>query len=78
MTQMKHIPEPVVMQREHERRRLSVEGKRTDDGSTCTLLAVHEIGGAWVLYPHGWGKFGVRLPGAHAETLARAILDGQR
>lgn len=66
--------EPVVMQRQNERGRLAVVGKRIDNGEMCTLLAVCEIGGAWLLYPHGWGTFGVRLAGTAAETLARGIL----
>lgn len=70
--------QPAIMQRQNERCRLLVDGKRTDDGARCELLAVHEISGAWCLYPHGWGKFGVRLPRDEAETLARAILDEPR
>jgi hypothetical protein len=71
--------EPVVMQRENERGRLSVAGKRTDNGETCTLVAVCEIGGTWVLYPHGAAQLGVRLAQEAAETLAAAIQpDGAR
>ena len=66
--------EPAIMQRENERRRLTMDGKRIDDRTRCTLLAVQEIGGTWVLYPHGWDKFGVRLERENAETLARGIL----
>jgi hypothetical protein len=62
------------MQRENERSRLTVEGRRTDDGSRCTLLVVHEVGGTWVLYPHGAAQLGVRLDGAAAATVAQAIL----
>lgn len=65
-----------IMQRENERGRLTATGKRTDDGARCELLAVHEVGGVWALYPHGWGKFGVRLTGEEAARLARGILGG--
>ncbi|MGH8573379.1 MAG: hypothetical protein ACREX8_12510 [Gammaproteobacteria bacterium] len=64
------------MQHEIEHSRMTAAGKRTDDGEQCTLLVVHETGGSWVMYPHGWGKFGVRLPKAEAVRVARAILDG--
>lgn len=64
----------MVMQREHERSRLSVEGRRTDDNDRCTVVAVCETDGTWALYPHGWDKFGVKLTGAAAENLARGIL----
>ncbi|MFN2495084.1 MAG: hypothetical protein ABR608_04140 [Pseudonocardiaceae bacterium] len=66
--------QPAIMQRGNERRRLTVDGKSTDDNTRCILLAVREIGGTWALYPHGWGKFGIRLDSANAETLARGIL----
>jgi len=58
----KRPPEPVIMQRENERGRVVVDGHRIDDRTRCELLVVHEVGGTWALYPHGWGKFGVRLP----------------
>ncbi len=67
---------PVIMQRANERGRIAVDGKRTDDDTLCKLVVVHEVGGAWALYPHGWGKFGVRLPKDEAVQVARAILDG--
>jgi (2Fe-2S) ferredoxin len=66
------------MQREHERSRLTAEGKRTDDGDRCTLLVVCETGGTWAVYPHGADQLGVRLSGEQAERVARAILDGGR
>lgn len=69
--------QPAIMQRQHERGRIIVEGKRTEDGECCELLAVHEVGGTWVLYPHGWTKLGVRLPEDEAARLARAILAGK-
>ncbi|MGH4014624.1 MAG: hypothetical protein ACREX8_06275 [Gammaproteobacteria bacterium] len=70
---MGELPE---MQHEIERGRMTAAGKRTDDGTTCTLLVVHETSGSWVMYPHGWDKFGVRLPRDEAVRVARAILDG--
>ncbi|MGH3933274.1 MAG: hypothetical protein ACRDTF_25235 [Pseudonocardiaceae bacterium] len=40
---------------------------------------MHEItGGCWSLYPHGWGRFGVRLAQAEAVAVAQAILAGAR
>lgn len=62
------------LQRENERWRLVVVGRRTDDNDQCSVLAVSEVGGTWALYPHGWGRFGVRLPRDEAERLARAML----
>ncbi len=66
-----------TMQRENERRRLTVNGKRTDDGARCTLLLVHEIAETWAFYPHGAAQFGVRLTKPEAVTVARAILDDE-
>lgn len=62
------------MQRENERERLTVNGKRTDDGRKCTLLAVCEVGGTWELYPHGVTQLGVRITKAEADKVAQAIL----
>jgi hypothetical protein len=70
-------PQPAIMQGQNERGRVVADGKRTDDGGRCELLAVHEVGGTWALYPHGWPKLGVRLPEDEAARLARAILDGR-
>lgn len=68
-----------VTQRGNERGRTVVEGRRTDDGDCCKLVVVQEItGGCWALYPHGWGKFGVRLAQAEAVAVAQAILAGAR
>ena len=64
------------MQRENETNRVVVNGRRTDDGDLCKLVAIREIGGAWALYPHGVKKFGVRLGNEDAATVARAILAG--
>lgn len=65
-----------VMQRDHELRRIVVDGRRTDDRTRCALVVVHERSGHWVLYPHGADQLGVRLPGDKAVTVARAILAG--
>ncbi|MCA1674882.1 MAG: hypothetical protein LC799_22720 [Actinobacteria bacterium] len=65
-----------VMQRENELARLTTDGKRTDDGTKCTLLAIRETGKTWAIYPHGAGQLGVRLPDAEALRLAHAILAG--
>lgn len=64
------------MQRENETSRVVLDGRRTDDGDLCKLVAIREIGGAWALYPHGVKKFGVRLVKADAVTMAQAILAG--
>lgn len=61
---------------EKERSRLVVDGQRADDGDRCTVVVIHERTGYWGVYPHGFGKFGVRLPRAEAVKLAHAILDG--
>ena len=66
--------EPAAAQLQNERSRVIVEGKRTDDGDRCTLVVIQEVGGTWALYPHGWGKFGVRLNNGEAVTVAQAIL----
>ncbi|MGH3938109.1 MAG: hypothetical protein ACRDTG_05650 [Pseudonocardiaceae bacterium] len=64
------------MQRHNERGRTVVEGRRTDDGDQCKLVLLQEIGGTYALYPHGVGRFGVRLARAEAVTVAEAILAG--
>jgi len=68
--------QPAITQLKDERSRTVVDGHRTDDGDQCTLVVVREVGGTWALYPHGWGRFGVRLPQAEALKVARAILAG--
>ncbi|MGH3928825.1 MAG: hypothetical protein ACRDTF_02460 [Pseudonocardiaceae bacterium] len=65
-----------VVHSDYEQGRVVVPGKRTDDGDQCALVVVHEVGGDWLLYPHGWGKFGVRLAKADALTVAQAVLAG--
>jgi hypothetical protein len=64
------------MQRENERGRVVVEGRRTDDGSRCSLVVIQEYGGCWSLYPHGAGQLGVRLAAPAAASVAIAILAG--
>lgn len=66
--------EATIMQRENERERLTVNGKRTDDGTKCTLLVVSETGGVWALYLHGAAQLGVRIAKADANKVAQAIL----
>ncbi|MFN2497040.1 MAG: hypothetical protein ABR608_14215 [Pseudonocardiaceae bacterium] len=63
-----------VMQRENERRRLTVDGWCTDDGAKCTLLVVAEVGGTWALYPRCTVSMGVASrsqPGSTSITAAR-------
>lgn len=52
--------------------RLTVNARRTDDNSTCTLVVIHEYNGTWAI--HGLGNPGVRLPPADIVALAEAIL----
>ncbi|MGH8922460.1 MAG: hypothetical protein ACRD0H_29670 [Actinomycetes bacterium] len=61
---------------EKEHSRLVVAGHRVDDGDRCSVVVIHERTGYWGLYPHGFTKFGVRLPRAEAVRMAQAILDG--
>jgi hypothetical protein len=67
-----------VMQRENETARVVLDGRRTDDGDRCTLVAIRELGGAWALYPHGANQLGVRLAQERATTMAQAILASAR
>ena len=60
---------------EKEHSRLVVAGQRADDGDLCSVVVVHERTGYWGLYPHGFGKFGVRLPRVEAVRMAQKILD---
>jgi len=66
-----------IMQLRNERSRTTACGRRIDNAERCTVVQVHEVGGTWAWYPHGFGKFGVRLPHAEAVKLARAILDAE-
>lgn len=56
-----------------ERGRVVVQGRRTDDGSRCTLLVIHETDGSWTF--HGLGAPGVRLSAVDMVELATAILE---
>ena len=64
----------IVMQHENEVGRVVLVGRRTDDGAQCSVIVIHEFGGAWALYPHGVSRLGVRLGKEDAATVARAIL----
>ncbi|MGH8878213.1 MAG: hypothetical protein ACRD0P_12860 [Stackebrandtia sp.] len=63
-----------VMQRENETDRVILDGRRTDDGARCTLVAIREYGGTWALYPHGANQLGIRLATQNATAMAHAIL----
>jgi len=62
------------MQCSDERSRTTADGRCIDSSDRCTVVLVNEVGGTWAWYPHGWGKFGFRLPHAEAVKLARVIL----
>lgn len=62
-----------TMQRDNERRRVVVDGRRTDDGTRCALVVIQERSGSWALYPHGADQLGVRIPGKDALTLGTLI-----
>lgn len=51
----------IVTQRVNEISRIAREGRRTHDGDLRKLVVIRELGGTWVLYPHGVHKFGVNL-----------------
>ncbi|HEU0088942.1 MAG TPA: hypothetical protein VFQ77_15060 [Pseudonocardiaceae bacterium] len=67
----------IVMQRENERGRVVVAGRRTDDGERCALVVVAEVGQMWAFYPHGAAQLGVRVAAADAVKVAE-FLDGAR
>jgi hypothetical protein len=52
--------------------RVHAQGRRTDDGSMCTLLVIHEADSSWAI--HGLGAPGVRLSKAEMIALAEKIL----
>lgn len=56
-----------------ERIRLVVSGRRTDDGSACTLLVIHEDSGTWAI--HGLGNQGMRVSAADMAALGEAIVE---
>jgi hypothetical protein len=51
---------------------VSVSGTRTDDGEDCTLLAVYEATGTWMI--HSLNSGAVRLTENEAARLAIGIL----
>ncbi|MGH3886228.1 MAG: hypothetical protein ACRDSZ_06610 [Pseudonocardiaceae bacterium] len=55
-----------------ERSRLTVPGRRTDDGRRCNLVVVKEADGSWSI--HGPDELGVRLTCDIAVALADSIL----
>lgn len=55
-----------------ERARIVVQGQRSDDGSTATLVIIHEENGTWSI--HGLGVAGVRLSKTNMIAVADAIL----
>ena len=67
----------VVMQRENERARLVVDGKRTDDRTRCELVVIREVGGTVAIYPHGAARFGVRLAGVDAAAVGEFLGDAR-
>jgi hypothetical protein len=67
---------PKTLHSERENGRVHAQGCRTDDGSRCTLLMIHEADGSWAI--HGLGAPGVGLTKDVMVTLAEAILAGAR
>lgn len=57
-----------------ERGRVTAQGRNTDDGSSTTLLAVHEVDGAWTIH-YGVGGPGVTLSRIDALWVAESILE---
>jgi hypothetical protein len=55
-----------------ERARIVVQGQCSDDGSTATLVIIHEENGTWSI--HGLGVAGVRLNKTDMTAVAEAIL----
>ncbi len=66
-----HQPEPGGV-----RNRMTTLGHRTDDGSPCLLLVVHEADGSWTV--HGLGDIGIRLTKQRMVVLAGVILERAR
>lgn len=59
-----------------ERARLVVTGRRTEDGSQCTVIVIHEEDGTWAI--HGLGNQGVRVSEADIVALGKAVLERER
>jgi hypothetical protein len=62
------------MQRDNERRRVVVNGRRTDDGTHCALVVIHERSGHWALYPHGADQLSVRIRAKDVLALGKIIM----
>jgi hypothetical protein len=67
---------PETQHQHRERGRLTARGWRTDDGTMCTLLVIHELDGRWSF--HGLGVPGVRLSKADIVALVESILEHAR
>ena len=67
---------PDTQHQDRERGRLTAQGRRTDDGTMCTLLVIQETDGAWSF--HGLGAPGVKLSQADMVTLVEQILERAR
>ena len=55
-----------------ERARIVVQGRCSDDGSTATMVIIHEENGSWSI--HGLGVAGVGVSKADMVAVAQAIL----
>jgi hypothetical protein len=55
-----------------ERARIVAQGQRSDDGSTATLVIIHEENGSWSI--HGLGAPGVTLSKTDITAVAESIL----
>jgi hypothetical protein len=55
-----------------ERARIVVQGRSSEDGSTATMVIIHEENGTWSI--HGLGGAGVRLSRTDMIAVAEAIL----
>jgi hypothetical protein len=70
------IDVPETQRQQRERGRVTAFGRRTGDGSRCTLLVINEIDGSWSF--HGLGAPGVTLSTADTVALAESILGHAR
>ena len=55
-----------------ERARIVVQGRCSEDGSTATMVIIHEENGSWSI--HGLGVAGVGVSKADMVAVAQAIL----
>lgn len=76
MNAAEQLPDTQHPHQYRERGRLTARGRRTDDGSMCTLLVIHELDGSWAF--HGLGAPGVTLSKADMVALAESILERAR